>query len=96
MPKPRRDRAWRRRELARTNHNHDLLDELALVEQAAALVGVLGEDGVEGLLGVEVGGVVLFVLLARVVGAVVRLLGLLHREAIAGLTVEPCAKSSLK
>ena len=80
----------------RTDHDHDLLDELALVEQAAALVGILREDAVEGLLGVKVGSVVLFKLLARVIGAVGRLLGLLYREPIAGLAVKPSSKSSLK
>ncbi len=82
--------------IGRTDHDHDLLDKLALVEQAAALVGVLREDGVVGLLGVEVGGVELLVLLARVVGAIVGLLGLLDGQTIAGLTVEPGSESSLE
>ncbi len=80
---------------ARTDHAHDLLDELALVEEAVALLGVLGEDGVVGALGAEVGGVVLLVLLARVVGAVARLLGLLDGEAEVGLTVEPGTEGGL-
>ncbi len=34
---------------------HDLLDEIALIEQAAALIDVLRSDAVDGLLGVEIG-----------------------------------------
>ena len=81
---------------ARTDHAHDLLNELALVEQAVALLGVLGEDGVVGALGAEVGGVVLLVLLARVVGAVGGLLGLFDGETEVGLTVEPGGEGGLR
>jgi hypothetical protein len=61
-----------------TDHAHDLLDQLALIEQAVALLGVLLEDLVEGAFGGLVCRAVLLVLLTGIFGAILCFLGLLH------------------
>ena len=78
-----------------TDHDHDLLDEVPLVDQAVALVGVLVVDGVERLLRVEVRSVVFLILLPSIICTVGRLLGFLDGQPVAGLTVQPGAESSL-
>ncbi len=60
--------------MARTDEAHDLLDEVLLVDEALALGVVLGAEVLRGLGGVVEGGVVLFVLLLRVLGALVGVL----------------------
>jgi hypothetical protein len=60
--------------MARTDEAHDLLDEVLLVDEALALGVVLGAEDLRGLGGVVECGVVLFVLLLRVLGALVGVL----------------------
>ncbi len=60
--------------MGRTDEAHDLLDEVLLVDEALALGVVLGAEDLRGLGGVVECGVVLFVLLLRVLGALVGVL----------------------
>ena len=79
----------------RTDHAHDVLDEVELGQQPRELGGVLLGGLVAGLGGGGVGGVVLLVLLLGVGGALLGLVLAAHRQPVLGLAVQPRLQSRL-
>mmetsp|Transcript_59686 Transcript_59686/g.96669 ORF Transcript_59686/g.96669 Transcript_59686/m.96669 type:complete len:231 (+) Transcript_59686:1406-2098(+) len=78
-----------------TDVAHDLLDELALIKQVLALLGMAGKGSRKISFGGAVRGLPLLILVAGEFRAVFGLFGLFHGKTILGLAVEPTRKSVL-